>query len=95
MVAILCTSVAAVPVRFTVPVTCSTEAAESIDLSPGRYIPEEVWQEAEDSLKALQDDRTRLAAENAVLKDYDEPTNWYILGAVFIAGTVAGAYLID
>lgn len=82
-------------IRFTLPITCQAEGAEPIDLDPGRYLREDLWQGLDSEIQILQNDRTRLRAENQALRDYSEPTPWILIGLAFGAGALGAYYISD
>lgn len=90
----LCSSAAAEPIRFTVPVQCSAEG-KTIDLEPGRYLPEESWVELDAEMVALQDDVTRLEAENASLLESSSGGDWRLVLAGTVVGMAVGAYALS
>lgn len=78
---------------FTTPAQCTTEGGSKVDLTPGRYLPEQTWEEFDVSFRLQEDTITRLKAENESLKKQDEPLiGWK--SALFALGTgiVAGYY---
>jgi hypothetical protein len=82
---------AAKPIRFTEPVTC-TAGPHSIDLAPGRYMPEREWADLDAEIMRLQDAETRLEAEKAELLKSD-PTTWELVLGALVAGAGVGYYL--
>ena len=91
MVVLLTTSAAATPTTFTTPVTCEAPNGATIDLDPGRYIPEDQWLDLDSEIKRLQDSETRLTAENKELQKPD-PTPWKLVLGATLLGIAAGAY---
>lgn len=89
---LLAPAVAAEPVRFLTPVTCEAHpSGNTIDLDPGRYLPEPEWIDLDTSIVGLQNDVTRLQAENKELRKPD-PANWKLILAGTLIGVAAGAY---
>lgn len=89
---LLASSSAAEPVRFTTPVTCEAHpSGNTIDLDPGRYLPEPEWIDLDLSFVELQNSVTRLEAENTELRK-PEGTDWRLVLAGTLAGIAAGAY---
>lgn len=64
-------------------------------LLPGRYLEESHWNELDAEFKRLQDQGTRLDAENKSLKDSLSgwSPGWKTLSATLVIGIVAGVYL--
>lgn len=91
LVLLLASSAAADPTKITVPVTCATESGATIDLDPGRYIPEQIWLDLDTEHKRLQDSVTRLEAENVVLSESSKPAWYYVAGAALL-GVAIGVY---
>lgn len=76
------------PVHLTVPTTVSDGEGHELHLAPGYFLTEETWEALDLEVKRLQDQETRLTAENQVLMEADGgmPSWWWI-----VAGVVAGA----
>lgn len=56
------------PARLRTPARCVTEGGSTVDLAPGRYLPEPVWNDLDAEVRRLQDVTTRLHAENRSLR---------------------------
>lgn len=69
------------------PSTVQTEGGSSLSLPPGYFLDEETWQERDLELKRLQEQETRLVAENKSLRESASFPPWATaaLGAVGIA----------
>jgi len=79
-------------IRFKTPVTCTAHpSGGTIDLDPGRYIPEPEWQDLDSEVVRLQNSITRLAAENAELRRPDD-FNWKLVVAGALIGIAVGSY---
>lgn len=82
-------------VRTHSPATCRTDGGTDLRLPAGYFLPEPEFSRLDASLRTLQDDRTRLTAENASLRASasGRSLGWlYALGAGLAAGFVVGAY---
>ena len=89
---LLAPSAAAESIRFKTPVTCEAHpSGNKIDLDPGVYLPEPEWIDLDKRHTALQNDVTRLGAENEVLRK-PEATQWKLVLAGMLIGIAAGAY---
>lgn len=80
--------------RFRTPARCTTEGGSTVDLAPGRYLPEPTWTALDLEVRRLQDVETRLSAENAVLRQNAEPhrSTWILAGLALAAGIGVGVY---
>jgi len=79
--------------HFKTPAVCKTNGGSTVHILPGRYIPEPEWIRIDEMFKELEDDNTRLKAENASL--LEEPPwspGWKFAIGAFLIGTGAGAY---
>lgn len=77
------------------PTTGRTDGGTDLRLPPGYFLDEAKYEAVDDELRILQDERTRLKAENASLresaKDWSPP--WWLIATAFAAGTSAGVYV--
>lgn len=75
--------------RFKSPAVCQTEGGSTVNLDPGRYLPEPTWVEIDTGWKKMENRITHLEAENKALDSTDP--------AVLISAVVAliGGILID
>lgn len=66
-----------------------------IELPPGRFVDEARWQAIDVELRAAQDAKTRLTAENASLKQSLSgwSPGWVTLASVLAAGIAGGVYI--
>ncbi len=74
------------------PSTLTTEKGSNLKLPPGYFLDEKTWQDRDAALKKLQDQSTRLTAENQSLRDsaVDHP---YVLAGLGVLAAGLGAYL--
>lgn len=81
--------------RFKTPATCTTEGGSTVQLEPGRYIPEDTWEDINESYKKNADAITRLEAENKYLKDNADESwvGWKTVTGAAILGLFAGRYI--
>jgi len=81
------------PLRFKTPAQCTTEGGSKVDIAPGRYIPEPEWQHLDRLYTGLENDVTRLTAENNSYKESGSGVSWYQIAAALTAGFGLGYYL--
>lgn len=77
------------PTRVTVPALChdSADPPNDLALSPGMVIlTEDAWANLDAKVKQLQEDRTRLTAENESFRESASTSGW-----VWVASAIAGA----
>lgn len=76
------------PTHVTVPVTCQDDAdpPHELRLAPGYYLSEDGWDSLDLKVKHLQDQETRLGAENESLRKSARPGWWW-----WVTGIAAGA----
>lgn len=79
---------AQVCIRGAVPARCA-------DVPPGVYVPEGRWEALDVEMRRLQDQETRLSAENKSLRESagSWQPGWYTLTATLLTGLVGGWYL--
>lgn len=72
-----------------------TEGGTDLRLPPGYYLPEPVWRALDTEVRRLQDQETRLTAENASLTESATgwQPGWKTLGLAVLSGVALGAYL--
>lgn len=90
---VLTARAAAEPVtHFHTPSTVTTDGGSNLRLPPGYFFDEESYEKRDLELRLLQDDTTRLKAENTSLrKSASEPSfGWKTLTIVLGLGFVAG-----
>lgn len=77
------------PVHFLSPVRVMSDGGADLRRPPGWYVPDAVWDDIDFKVRVLQDDRTRLTAENESLRASADRPGWgWLLG--FAVGTAAG-----
>ena len=81
--------------KFKTPAVCETEGGSNVRLPPGRFIPEPGWLKLDESWRDMEDDRTRLLAENKALKESDSPVGWKTATAAVVVGILLGRYALD
>ena len=73
-----------------------TEGGSHLDVPPGYYLTEPQWDALDFEIRALQDERTRLRAENTSLRESaGTGAPWWAIGAAVVLGAAAGAYAWD
>ena len=74
------------------PSTLKTDGGSTLKLPPGYFVDEDTWKLRDTKLKTLEDQSTRLTAENTSLKNsaVDHP---YLVMGVSALGIALGAYL--
>lgn len=72
------------------PSTLKTEKGSELKLPPGYFLDEQAWQERDLELKAAQEARTRLKAENESLRKSANEYPWLATGVVGLFGVVLG-----
>ncbi len=72
-----------------------TNPGEGLRLPPGYYLPEDSWKILDDEFKRLQDQETRLGAENKSLRETSDSwqPGWKTLTVTLLTGMVAGWYI--
>lgn len=90
-VILLANSAAAEPLHVRTPARLITDGGSDLRVPPGYYLPEPEWLQLDLKVKALQDDKVRLEAENKVFRDEPGP-GWVCFGLV--VGALAGGILI-
>lgn len=82
------------PTHLTVPTTVSDGEGHELHLTPGYFLTEETWARLDEETKRLQDQETRLTAENQVLRDAGGgmPSWWWV--AAGIAAGAAGGWFV-
>jgi len=81
--------------KFDTPAVCKTEGGSTVSLPPGRFLPEQGWQNHEKEWMALEDDNTRLTAENEVLRDQESSIGWKTVVSAILAGILIDRYALD
>lgn len=64
-----------------------------VELEPGRYVEETLWIELDNEFKRLQDQETRLKAENDSLRKSANEFPWLTTAIVLGVGIAAGTYI--
>lgn len=74
-----------------------TDGGNDLRLPPGYFQDEPTHDKLDQSLKGLQDDKTRLTAENGSLKAAVSTwqPGWYVVLGAVVTGVAAGWYLHD
>lgn len=76
--------------------TARTDGGTDLRLPPGYFLDEKKYEAVDDELRILQDERTRLKAENASLRasaDGGITFGWYALGTALVLGFAGGYYV--
>lgn len=76
--------------------TARTDGGTDLRLPPGYFLDEKKYEAVDDELRILQDERTRLKAENASLRasaDDGISFGWYALGTALVLGFAGGYYV--
>lgn len=76
------------------PSTVTTQGGSNLTLPPGYFLDEETWRERDLELKELQDQRTRLKAENESLRKSTDEYPWAATGLVGVFGIALGVFLV-
>jgi len=90
-------SAAAEPLHLRTPSQVKTEGGSDLKLDPGFFMTEPEWYNLDKQVRQLQDDSTRLRAENKVLRE-DAGPGWVTLGIIlgaFAGGVYVGAKYIN
>lgn len=75
------------------PSTLETEKGSKLSLPPGYFLDEKTWQDRDLELKRLQEQETRLKAENKSLKKAAvEDYPWLATGFVGVFGVAIGIF---
>lgn len=89
VVSFLSSAVHSEPMRFLTPAQCMTEGGAEVNIEPGRYLPESDWERLEKDYKAMENDNTRLVAENKSYKGSQSVLGWKsALGALLIGAAL-------
>lgn len=81
------------PKHFQTPSHVTTQGGSELDLPPGYFLDEPAWDALDYQVRTLQDDRTRLSAENKSLRDSaGTGAPWWAIAAGVVVGAAAGAY---
>lgn len=97
VVSLLATSAAAEDfpfLRFKTPAVCTTEGGSTVNIPIGRFIPEESWDQIDTEWQIMEDNTTRLEAENKHLKASESPVGWKTSLAGSIVGILIGRYAL-
>lgn len=77
------------------PSVLKTEKGSELKLPPGYFLDEQAWQERDGELKRLQEQETRLVAENVSLrKSARDDYPWIATGIVGAFGVAAGVFFM-
>lgn len=77
------------------PSTIETEKGSRLKLPPGYFLDEQTWQERDLELKRLQEQETRLKAENRSLrKSAVDDYPWLATGFVGVFGVALGIFVM-
>lgn len=79
--------------RFKTPATCTTDGGSTVQVQPGRYIPEAQWTDLELRYKENEKKIVALEAETKALREYDPGPGWKIAPIAVLAGIVVGREL--
>lgn len=83
------------PVHLKSPSKVETQAGSKLELPPGYFFDEAEKAALDVEMKRLQDQETRLAAENKSLRSSADGISfgWYALGSVIAVGFALGYYV--
>ncbi len=76
------------------PSTLETEKGSVLQLPPGYFMDEPTWDERDREMRRLQDQETRLGAENRSLRESADGFPWVTTGVVGILGSALGAVVV-
>lgn len=84
--------------RWDANLECVTPSGKSVTLAPGRYMPEQTWQDHDAEYQRLQVAETRLKAENEAFREDAEGLGlgWgtvVLVGASLVTGVLIGVRL--
>lgn len=74
------------------PSTLKTDGGSTLKLPPGYFMDEDTWKLRDTELKGLQEQSTRLRAENQSLRNSAVDHPWLLAG-ISAVGTALGLYL--
>ena len=83
------------PVHVHSGATCRTDGGVDLRLPPGYYLPEQAWDDLDRETRRLQDQETRLTAENGRLRaltDRTVVTTLAYVGLGVVVGLAGGIY---
>ena len=67
-----------------------TQKGSKLALPPGYFLDEKTWQDRDAELKAAQEARTRLKAENESLRKSADDIPWATVGCALVFGAFVG-----
>ncbi len=77
------------------PSSLKTEKGSELKLPPGYFLDEEAWRQRDEEMKRLQEQETRLSAENLSLrKSARDDYPWLATGVVGAFGVALGAFVV-
>jgi hypothetical protein len=76
------------------PSTVETDGGSKLQLPPGYFLDEETWRERDLEMKRLQEQQTRLTAENLSLRKSSGDYPWITTGVVGVFGAALGSFII-
>ncbi len=76
------------------PSSVTTDGGSKLQLPPGYFLDEATWQERDLEMHRLQEQETRLGAENLSLRRSADDFPWITTGIVGVAGVVLGIVLM-
>lgn len=81
--------------RLKTPSNVRTDGGSDLRLPPGYFLDEPAWGKLDTELRRLQDQETRLEAENQSLRKSAKGVSfgWYALGTAVALGLAGGYYL--
>lgn len=78
--------------HFTSPIHVTTPSGKTLDLPPGYYLPESTWNRLDAEMRRLQDQETRLTAENKSLRhSVEDMPGWKWIAGALVIGIAVGA----
>ncbi len=72
---------------------CYPDLTVCLDLQPGRFLVEPLWQKQDEEFKRLQEQEIRLTAENKSLRKSAEEFPWLPVSLGVAVGIAVGTYI--
>jgi hypothetical protein len=82
------------PKHVKTPFRLISDGGTDIRLPPSYILTEPTYKYLDLRLKTLEDNETRLTAENKELKEGATKKHWIYLGTIFVAGVLVGGYMV-
>ena len=88
-------AVAGDALRFETPSLCETDGGSTVELAPGRYLPEVEWIALDFKWRELEDKNTVLLAENKYLRESPDESWWSFIAIGVTAGIMIHRYSLQ